>query len=110
MPLVDGTAIPTTSATAYTAPSGASDRGVIIVGVRVTNITLSPATLTLWVVPNGGTEGDAYKVVTAVSIPADGVDYVFLKAVMLDPGDFVRWVAGTASALSGRIDGVKMEV
>jgi len=108
MPLLDGTAVPAAAAEAYAAPAGGVNQGVIIAGLRVVNIVLVATLLTLWVVPSGGARTDANKIVVA-SIPANGLDYVFLKAVMLEPGDAVHWLAGAATSLSGRIDGVKME-
>lgn len=109
MPLVEGTVLPNVSATIYTAPPGATDQGVIVAGLHVVNYTAAPATLSVWVVASGAAEADQYRVIAALSIPADGAEYTFLKGVMLAKGDFIRWLAGTATALSGRIDGVKME-
>jgi len=109
MPLLDGTAIPDAAAVAYAAPAGANDKGVIIAGLRVVNISTSQILLSLWVVPSGGARSDTNKIEHVGSIPTDGFDHVFLKAVMLEPGDAVHWLAGVAASLSGRIDGVKME-
>jgi hypothetical protein len=109
MPLLDGTAVPDAAAEAYAAPAGGVNQGVIIAGLRVVNISTAPILLSLWVVPSGGARTDANKIANVGSIPADGFDHVFLKAVMLEPGDAVHWLGGVAASLSGRIDGVKME-
>ena len=107
--LLDGTAVPNAAAEAYTAPSGGSDRGVIISALRVVNIAGAPVALTIWVVPSGGSRTDANTIEKTFSAPQDGLDGAFLKGVVLRPGDAVHWLAGAATSLSGRIDGVKME-
>jgi hypothetical protein len=89
--------------TQYTAPVGTR---TIIDKFTGTNTTGSSATLTIKLVPSGGTAAAANTVVSARSLSA-GETYNFPEVVghVLNTGDFISTLAGTASAISIRASG-----
>jgi hypothetical protein len=78
----------------------------IIDKFTVANSTGSPATLAVNVVASGGSAG-ASNVVVATKTLAAGDTYTFPEMVgqILNAGDFISTIAGTASALVIRISG-----
>lgn len=89
--------------TQYTTPAGTR---TIIDKFTGTNTTGSPATLTVKLIQSGGAAGAANTIVSAKTLQA-GEAYTFPEVVghVLNPGDFISTLAGTAAAISIRASG-----
>jgi hypothetical protein len=87
----------------YTAAVGQT---VVIDKFTVTNISASPATLSVNIVASGGTAGNDNLIVDAKSI-AVGETYTLpgLIGQVLNAGSFISTLAGTATALTIRASG-----
>jgi hypothetical protein len=88
--------------TIYTAPPGAR---TIVDKITASNKSGAGVTFAANLVPSGGTAGASNKVFDATV--ADGTVESFAGIVghVLNPGDFISIIAGTASALVLRISG-----
>lgn len=96
--------IPATVTTAYTSPVGG--KGTWVDQMDVCNYTSTAATIRVWVVPVGGTAVDSAIRVIDKSIASKAT--VSLDEVVgsfLNPGDFIAWQAGTATAVNGGASG-----
>lgn len=91
----------TSVATVYTVP-GATD--VKISSIVVTNTTAAPATLTLSVVPSGGSAGVTNRIVAGLSIGGNATT-VIDSIIYMTAGDFIAALQGTLSALTVTISG-----
>lgn len=71
-----------------------------------TNTTALPATLTVKLVASGGAAGVGNTIVSAKTLAA-GEAYTFPEVVghVLNPGDFISTLAGTAAAITIRASG-----
>ena len=71
-----------------------------------TNTTGAGATLTVRLVPSGGAAGVTNTIVSAKNL-AVGETYTFPEVVghVLNPGDFISTIAGTAAAITIRASG-----
>ena len=71
-----------------------------------TNTTGVAATLTVRLVPSGGAAGVTNTIVSAKNLAA-GEAYTFPEVVghVLNPGDFISTIAGTAAAITIRASG-----
>jgi len=89
--------------TQYTAPTGTR---TIIDKFTGTNTTALPATLTVNLAPNAGAAGVTNTIVSAKTIQP-GETYTFPEVVghVLNPGDFISTLAGTAAAITIRASG-----
>lgn len=89
--------------TQYTAPAGTR---TIIDKFTGTNTTVSAATLTAKIVASGGAASAANTIVSAKTLQP-GETYTFPELVghVLNPGDFVSTLAGTAAAITIRSSG-----
>lgn len=89
--------------TQYTAATGQT---VVIDKFTVTNISASPATLSVNIVASAGSASDANLIIDAKSI-AVGETYTLPGVVgqVLNAGSFISTLAGTASALTIRASG-----
>lgn len=89
--------------TQYTAPSGTK---TIIDKFTGTNTTGSPATLTVKLIPSGGAANASNTIVSAKTLAA-GESYTFPELVghVLNSGDFISTLAGTAAAITIRASG-----
>lgn len=87
----------------YTAPAATR---TIIDKLTGTNTTAAAATVTVKLVPNGGAAGVTNTIVSVKSI-APGECYTFPEIVghVLNPGDFISTLAGTAAAITLRGSG-----
>lgn len=96
---------PTTTAetTVYTTAGGAK---AIIKQVLVANVLASPTSVSLSLVPSGGTAGDSNRVGKDVPIAANAL-MVFDLSQVLHAGDFISVKAGAANALTITISGVE---
>ena len=104
----------TTEATLYTAPTYASgspyQAGATALAKRliVCNTTASAATLTLYLVPSGGTAGAANELFNALSVGA-GATTILDPEQSMNPGDFIAGLQGTASALTVSLSGATFQ-
>jgi hypothetical protein len=96
----------TTNATIYTAPTTPSGSGAsaVIRTVHICNTTTNPATISLSV--NGSAATAANNVYRAFTIPASGI-HVANVSLVLESGDTLQALQGTASALTMLISGVE---
>jgi hypothetical protein len=98
--LFDPLDVPNSLTTLYTSPSGGSERGTRIIGIYVVNHTANAVSFQLTHTESGGTAGSSKALAWDVSIPSDGVTYIFAEGIILDPGDFLSHLAGDATALA----------
>lgn len=68
--------------------------------IRLSNITGSPASATLYAVPNGGSASTTNAFVSSVTVPANG--YIDTDVPIMAAGDFIQGLAGTASAINAQ--------
>jgi hypothetical protein len=89
--------------TQYTSPAGTR---TIVDKATVTNVTASPATLAVNIVASGGAAGASNVILDTKTIAADEC-YTLPELVgqILNAGDFISTIAGTASALVIRLSG-----
>lgn len=89
--------------TQYTTPTGTR---TIIDKFTGTNTTAAAATLTVKLVASGGAAGVTNTIVSAKTLQP-GEAYTFPEVVghVLNPGDFISTLAGTAAALTIRASG-----
>jgi hypothetical protein len=89
--------------TQYTAPIGTR---TIIDKFTGTNTSAAAATLTIKLIPTGGSAGVTNTIVSAKTLAA-GEAYTFPEVVghVLNPGDFISTLAGTAAAITIRASG-----
>jgi hypothetical protein len=89
--------------TQYTTPAGTR---TIIDKFTGTNTTAVAATLTVRLVSSGGAAGVSNTIVSAKTLAA-GESYTFPELVghVLNPGDFISTLAGTAAAITIRASG-----
>lgn len=89
--------------TQYTTPAGTR---TIIDKLTGTNTTGAVATLTVKLVASGGAAGVANTIVSAKTLQP-GEAYTFPEVVghVLNPGDFISTLAGTAAAITIRASG-----
>lgn len=87
----------------YVAPAGTR---TIIDKFTGTNTSIAPATLTVRLIAPLGTAGDSNTITSAKTLQP-GESYTFPEVVghVLNPGDFISTIAGTASAITIRSSG-----
>lgn len=78
---------------------------VIIKQILLTNTANAAATVSISLVLSGGTAGAANRIVPAVSVSANSIVAIDMSQVM-EPGDFLSAVQGTAGAITVTISGV----
>lgn len=100
--LVQGKRVEDSTTIQYTSTSVKT----ILDGVVVSNPEATPATLTAWLVPSGGTATNANQFVNAKPIAA-GDTYLCPELVgrRMDAGDTLHMKASIATTLSVRVDG-----
>lgn len=94
---------PNAETTQYTAPAGTR---AIIDKLTGTNTTGTAANITMRIVASGGAAGAANTIVSSKTIQP-GETYTFPEMVghVLNPGDFISTLAGTAAAITIRASG-----
>lgn len=104
--LVPPTQLTTSTTTPYTA--GTSTRALII-GATVTNTSGSAATVTIYLVPDGGSAGDSTTIVYQKSIPTGADPYIVegLIGKTIAPAGMIKVVAGSNSALTLHVSGAE---
>lgn len=88
----------------YTVPASTS---AIVKEIIMTNITTTAATVSIGVVPSGGTAGATNRIIEGLTIPANDIKVAPLSTV-LNAGDFLSGLQGTASAITVTISGVEI--
>lgn len=87
----------------YTAPS---DTKSIIDKFTATNVTGTGETIDIWLIPNGQTVGNEYKILDSFAIAANTcVDITELKNHVLDTGGYIYAQASAGSAIVIRCSG-----
>lgn len=102
--LVSGSLLSDTATTYYTA--SAPKLKVIIKEMTVCNVTGTDASLTLHIVPAAGTASDANCEFKAVTIAANETK-IFGRTSVMETGDMIQALSGTADALALSISGVE---
>lgn len=102
-PLINAKQAENVETTQYTTPAGTR---TIIDKFTGTNTTAAAANLTAKLVPSGGSPSATNTIVSAKTI-APGECYTFPELVgqVLNPGDFISTIAGTAAAITIRGSG-----
>lgn len=101
--LINSQFAPATTGNLYAAPANVR---TIIDKFTVTNTTASAATLTVHIMPSGGSLGAGNIIVSAQSIAAGAlVDFTALQNHILNSGDSIQVLSGTANALTIRANG-----
>lgn len=102
-PLIASKQAENAETTQYTAPTGTR---TIVDKFTGTNTTAATAVLTVRIVTSGGAAGASNTISSAKAI-APGEAYTFPEVVghVLNPGDFISTLAGTATAITIRASG-----
>ena len=94
----------TTATTLYTAPSSTTS---LIKNIIICNTTSAAATVTLSLVPSGGSAAVTNRIMSALNISANDTVAMDLSGV-LSTGDFISALQGTSGALTLHITGVEV--
>lgn len=92
----------TTNSTLYTVPASTT---VKVASIVITNTTSSSATLTLSIVPSGGTAGAANRILAAIAVGGNVTMTLDPISVYMNASDFIAGLQGTSSALTVTISG-----
>lgn len=104
--MVEGTVLTTSAVTQYTAPGLTK---AVIKKVTVTNTTGGAQSVTLYLIPSGGSAGDASTNTIAATVPANsGVELYLAENHVLETGDFVQALASANSALTLMASGIEV--
>jgi hypothetical protein len=95
----------TGEATLYTVPSSTS---VIVKQIVLCNTSASTASISLSIVPSGGTAGSANRIVGGYTVPANATQTLDMSQVM-NTSDFISGLQGTASTVTVTISGVTIQ-
>lgn len=102
--LVQAVQAPNAAAAQYTCPS--NSKVVVRHGV-FTNTTAGAVTLSIYIVPSGGSVVDAAKILDAFSIAAHtAYTSAEISGVVLNAGDSIQTVASAATSISQNISGL----
>ena len=102
-PLIQAKYAAAAAATEYTAPASTT---AIIDKFTATNTEASARTITVHIVPSGGTAGPSNRITSALSIAAGvSIDLPEMKNHILSPGDFISVLASVASMVVIRASG-----
>ena len=89
--------------TQYTTPTGTR---TIIDKFTGTNTTATAATLTIKLIASGGAAGAANTIVSSKTLqPGEAYTFPEIVGHVLNPGDFISTLAGTAAAITIRASG-----
>lgn len=101
--LVDSQFVPSSTGTLYTAPAYA-----MVTAINVTNTSSAYVTLTVYVVPSGGSAGDSNALVSAKTLaPGESYQCPEVQGQVLSGNDTLQAVASAASSLNIRASGVE---
>lgn len=94
----------TTESTLYTVPASTT---TVITGIVLANTTATDATVSLSVVPSGGTAGAANRILEGVTVSAKSSFFIDGLSLPMATGDFISGLQGTAGAITVTISGVE---
>jgi ATP-dependent protease ClpP protease subunit len=94
----------TSNTTLYTVPSG---KKAIIKQILLANTSASSVTITIYLVPSGGTAGAGNMIVSDITVNAKTVVTIDMAQVM-NAGDFLVGVQSTSGAITVTISGVEV--
>lgn len=98
------TQLTTSNATLYTVPAATT---TILKSMDFVNTSSSAATLTVYVVPTGGSASAANALISGRSI-AGNDNLGWEGEMVLNAGDFIVAVAGTTSVINAFLNGVEL--
>jgi hypothetical protein len=102
--LISHQQVENTATLKYTSPP--TGNGTWVDKFTGTNTSGATATLSIWLVPDGGVPGDDNLVVKEKSITAGGTDLLLeLIGKFLDPGDSIHWEASAATSITAGANG-----
>lgn len=88
-------------ATVYTVPASTD---VKVTSIQLCNVALVPGTVTLSVVPSGGTAGVTNRILN--TFPVNASDTVTIEtSIYMTTSDFIAALQGTAAAITATISG-----
>jgi|GEM_PF-2143474 hypothetical protein len=104
----------TAATTLYTAPAVSSNvtspsATAYITEIILTNTTATDAKITLGIVPNGSSLGVGNEIMTAVTVPANSVQYFSGLKTYMNAQSFLSALQTTASAITLTISGVEVQ-
>jgi hypothetical protein len=104
----------TTVSTLYTAPAASSNvtspsATAYIKEIILANTTGAAATVTLYLVPSGGTAGVANMIVPALSINANDAKVLAGLNTFIPAGATIQGVQGTSGAITVTISGMEVQ-
>ena len=102
--MVAGSALTSSLVTYYTVP--ATTKEAIVKEIEFCNTDTVTRTVTLHIIPSGGSAGVANRVYSTLSIQA-GETKNFSRSTVLLPGGFIQALADSASVVSMDISGVE---
>lgn len=106
IPIVEGVILTGSLVTYYTVPATNTQlKSVQLTGIRFVNTDSVARTVTLHVIPAGGSASDANVRFKALSIPA-GMSLLYDAEDVLLPGGFIQCKASTASVVILSANGV----
>ena len=104
--IVPSTLLDATVATLYTVPAVTR---AVIQKATVTNLDTVARTVTVHLVPSGGTAADTNAILKAYPVPANfTLDLPDLGSHVLEPGATIQALGSAASVLSLRVSGVEV--
>jgi hypothetical protein len=104
--LVEGTVLTASAVTQYTAPALTT---TVIKKVTATNTTGTAQTITLYLVPSGGSVGAAATNTITLSVPANsGVELYLAENHNLAPGDFISALASAVTSITLMASGIEV--
>ena len=96
--------VPNAQTTAYTSP--ATGRGTLIDKFTATNYSASTVTISVNLITSGDTAGNQNLIVKTKSLAAsESYSFPELVGKFLGAGDFISWVASSATAINGAANG-----
>ena len=98
---------PSSTTTLYTSPAAASGgKGTWVDKFTAHNHTAAAVSLTIYIVPSGGSAADSNKLIAAMGLAAGFTDTLpEVVGKFLNPGDFIAVVASAATSISVAANG-----
>jgi len=107
--LFEGALLTTSATVLYTAPANTR---TLLGKLTLTNISGSSASVTIYIVPRGGTPGTSNEIWKTLTIPAGGNntecrDVTEIVNHVLEAGDSLQALASANSAITARLSGAE---
>lgn len=104
--LVEGTVLTAAAVTQYTAPGLTK---TVIKKVTATNTTGTAQSVTLYLIPSGGSAGAASTNTIVQTVPANsGLELYLAENHVLEAGDFIQALASAVSSITLMASGVEV--